>query len=176
MIWQPYHDAVLQLLPEVCRSDRHLWRTRAPLICFDVVELHLPDRVLRQFGLLQLIPAGVDTNDALHKKDRRAKSNWMSVHSTHLQEWSRREALVVQGAPSEGPSPSLHEYMAWYRRITRRLISRPSGQRPPSHYQPASTDFILVQTYFIIFNYSLFVWIFHVTNDFSSLMLESSTC
>ncbi|XP_021739853.1 serine/threonine-protein phosphatase 7 long form homolog [Chenopodium quinoa] len=50
MIWQPYTEAVMDRLPEICRSDMHIWRSRAPLICFDVVEFHLPDRVLRQFG------------------------------------------------------------------------------------------------------------------------------
>lgn len=145
MIWQPYTDTVLDLLPEICRSDRHVWRARAPLICFDAVEFHLPDRVLRQFGFVQRIPEGVDTDDGLHKKDRRAQSNWMSLHSSHLQQWSRREELAVQGTPCVGPSSLLDEYMTWYRRITRRFISRPSSERrPPSHYQPATSDLLLV--------------------------------
>ncbi|XP_021753616.1 uncharacterized protein LOC110718989 [Chenopodium quinoa] len=56
MIWQPYTEAVMDRLPEICRSDMHIWRTRAPLIFFDVVKFHLPDRVLRQFGLEKPIP------------------------------------------------------------------------------------------------------------------------
>ncbi|KAL2923366.1 Serine/threonine-protein phosphatase 7 long form-like protein [Bienertia sinuspersici] len=144
MIWQPYTEAVMERLPEICRSDPHIWRTRAPLICFDVVELHLPDRVMRQFGLEQSIPQGVDTNDALHKKDRRSQSNWESQHSMHVQEWSRREALVVQGRPFTGSSSQvMREYMAWYHRITKLIITPPSQPRPPSHYQPSSSDFLL---------------------------------
>ena len=99
MIWQPNTEAVMERLPEICRSDTHIWRTRSPLICFDVVELHLPDRVMRQFGLEQSVPQAVDTSDALHKKDRRGQSNWEFRHSIHVQEWNRREALVVQGRP-----------------------------------------------------------------------------
>ena len=96
MIWQPYTEAVLELLQEICRSDRHVWRSRVPLICFDAVEFHYPDRVMRQFMFVQRILAAVDTSDGLHKKDRRAQSNWMVVHSSHVQEWGCREELVVQ--------------------------------------------------------------------------------
>ncbi|XP_021715080.1 serine/threonine-protein phosphatase 7 long form homolog [Chenopodium quinoa] len=104
MIWQPYTEAVMDRLPEICRSDMHIWRSRAPLICFDVVEFHLPDRVLRQFGLDQPIPQDVDTDVALHRKDRRGQRNWEIQHSDHVHEWSRREALVVQGYPFTGTS------------------------------------------------------------------------
>ncbi|XP_021757408.1 serine/threonine-protein phosphatase 7 long form homolog [Chenopodium quinoa] len=131
MIWQPYTEAVMDRLPEICRSDMHIWRSRAPLICFDVVEFHLPDRVLRQFGLDQPIPQDVDTDVALHRKDRRGQRNWEIRHSDHVHEWSRREALVVQGYPFTGTSsPAMTEYMAWYRRITRLVITPPSQERP----------------------------------------------
>ncbi|XP_021769738.1 serine/threonine-protein phosphatase 7 long form homolog [Chenopodium quinoa] len=148
MIWQPYTEAVMDRLPEICRSDMHIWRSRAPLICFDVVEFHLPDRVLRQFGLDQPIPQDVDTDVALHRKDRRGQRNWEIRHSDHVHEWSRREALVVQGYPFTGTSsPAMTEYMAWYRRITRLVITPPSQERPPSHYQPATSDLLLAHAF-----------------------------
>ncbi|XP_021753157.1 serine/threonine-protein phosphatase 7 long form homolog [Chenopodium quinoa] len=148
MIWQPYTEAVMDRLPEICRSDMHIWRSRAPLICFDVVEFHLPDRVLRQFGLDQPIPQDVDTDVALHRKDRRGQRNWEIRHSDHVHEWSRREALVVQGYPFTGTSsPAMTEYMAWYRRITRLVITPPSQERPPSYYQPATSDLLLAHAF-----------------------------
>ena len=84
MIWQPYTKAVLELLSKICRSNKHVWRSRVPLICFDTMEFHYLDRVMRQFGFVQRIPAAVDTSDGLHKKDRRSQSNWTVVHSSHI--------------------------------------------------------------------------------------------
>lgn len=143
MTWQPYTEGILELLPEICRSDRHVWRTSAPLICFDIVESHHPDRVLRQFGLEQSVPAACDTSEALHRVDRRAKNkNFQLLHRTYVEEWRHRERRVVQGTPFSGRS--LAEYMSWYRRITRVLITPPTHPRPSTHYQPASNDIVLV--------------------------------
>ena len=50
-----------------------MWTARVPLVCFWLVEKHTPDRVLRQFRMVQEIPEDVDTNDALHKIDLRGK-------------------------------------------------------------------------------------------------------
>jgi hypothetical protein len=42
-------------LNDICRHDQDLWMTIVPLICYYVVEWHLPIRVVRQFGELQTI-------------------------------------------------------------------------------------------------------------------------
>ncbi|KAL7235321.1 hypothetical protein ACSBR1_018759 [Camellia fascicularis] len=64
---------------------------RVPLICFDVVEWHLPDRVLRQFGRVQSVPNWCDTKWQLHATDRRGRVgiDWSVVlvgRSYHLAE------------------------------------------------------------------------------------------
>ncbi|CAH9081634.1 unnamed protein product [Cuscuta europaea] len=51
--WMPYTDEILGLIPPVAREHTEIWRACVPLMCFDVVEHHFPDRVLRQFGLQQ---------------------------------------------------------------------------------------------------------------------------
>ncbi|XP_057527841.1 uncharacterized protein LOC130806685 [Amaranthus tricolor] len=71
MTWQPYTAAKMDALPHICTSGHEIWRSRCPLICFDIVELHLPDRVMRQFGLEQVIPQAYDTQPQLHAIDRR---------------------------------------------------------------------------------------------------------
>ena len=44
-----------------------------PLVCFHLVEIHTPDRVIRQFGMIQEIPGNVDTDTMLHAIDLRGK-------------------------------------------------------------------------------------------------------
>jgi hypothetical protein len=40
-------------LNPICKRDMELWRAKVPLICYFVVEWHLPARVLRKFGKSQ---------------------------------------------------------------------------------------------------------------------------
>ncbi|KAG9458823.1 hypothetical protein H6P81_003331 [Aristolochia fimbriata] len=53
--WQPYQDFV-QRQPAICVEGRRIWLSRTPLICLEIVELHVPDRVMLQFGLEQVTP------------------------------------------------------------------------------------------------------------------------
>jgi len=50
IVWEPYHNDVLQTLASVCREGSQIWRARTPLICFQNMEMYVPDRVLHQFG------------------------------------------------------------------------------------------------------------------------------
>jgi hypothetical protein len=55
---QPYLDpyfASIQL-SSMCLIDEDIYLMRCPLICFYVVEYHLPHRVAQQFGLRQEFP------------------------------------------------------------------------------------------------------------------------
>jgi hypothetical protein len=55
-------------LNPMCRNDQDLRRIRCPHICFYTVEIHLPHRVARQFGLAQTFPLDeVSTSIDLHK-------------------------------------------------------------------------------------------------------------
>lgn len=57
----------MQLSPQ-CTMGQEYWRSVCPLICFYVIEHHIPSRVMRQFGVLQdVLPDNVDTNKELHK-------------------------------------------------------------------------------------------------------------
>ncbi|KAL5787012.1 hypothetical protein ACOSP7_003961 [Xanthoceras sorbifolium] len=98
MIWQPYTSELLVSLPDVCVRDQHLWRTIAPLIFFDIVEWHRPDRVLRQFGLNQEIPVHCYTEVKLHAVDRRGRQhyNW-KVIMNNISSYGRlvRKAILL---------------------------------------------------------------------------------
>jgi hypothetical protein len=50
----------------ICREGFDIWLAQVPLHCFDIVEMHNLDRVMRQFGLSQHIPDYVDTREKLH--------------------------------------------------------------------------------------------------------------
>ena len=105
-----------------------MWLTISPLIFFYIVEWHRPDRVLRQFGLLQHIPEQCDTELGLHRYDLRGRHDldWMSIHHHNIQRW---EARYDHLAKAEATSTSFgynHPYMVWYRFITR-LFMTPHG-------------------------------------------------
>jgi hypothetical protein len=55
--WQPFEtDAVHGMaLNDICRRDQDLWTVIVPLVCYYVVEWHLPIHVVRQFGGLQTV-------------------------------------------------------------------------------------------------------------------------
>jgi hypothetical protein len=42
-------------LNAICRCDQDLWTVVLPLICYYIVDWHLPIRVVCQFGRLQTI-------------------------------------------------------------------------------------------------------------------------
>jgi hypothetical protein len=49
VIWQPYEtDGVQGMgLNAICRHDQDLWTVVLPLICYYIVEWHLPVRMVR---------------------------------------------------------------------------------------------------------------------------------
>ncbi|CAH9101980.1 unnamed protein product, partial [Cuscuta europaea] len=122
------HDAIynpdVRGVAPVGREHYDIWRARVPLIFFDIVELHLPDCVLRQFGYEQVIPAPVDTCVDLHKLDRRGNptEDWSLRNIRYVIVWERRAELVVIGTPTLVPSVSV-DYMRWYYSITRLFFS-----------------------------------------------------
>ncbi|KAH0634943.1 hypothetical protein KY284_037729 [Solanum tuberosum] len=53
--WTPYNE-ILHTLPRCCTVDEPLWMACVPMFCLKIVEVHAPDRVVRQFGRPQHIP------------------------------------------------------------------------------------------------------------------------
>ncbi|OAY72219.1 Serine/threonine-protein phosphatase [Ananas comosus] len=134
--WRPYTDAVIDVLPAFCVQDSAVWRSRTTLICFHIVELHVPDRVLRQFGLLQHIPIHVETIRRFTSQGR-PDEDWAHFHFAHIERWGQRLQATIDQHPIVGDDPvqATSIYMEWYWQITRRWISR-SVQRPPLTYLP----------------------------------------
>lgn len=51
--WEPYTYEVFAKLPEYLKEGSSIWLYKGPLISFHIVEQHIPDRCLRQFGMIQ---------------------------------------------------------------------------------------------------------------------------
>ncbi|KAL8505556.1 hypothetical protein ACS0TY_016699 [Phlomoides rotata] len=138
--WQPYD----MMAPDIASlSSRCLslnYMSECPLINLATVELYHPDRVLRQFGRIQVIPRDIDhTHKDLHAIDRRGRDacNWTEYHRIWIQQWNQRKLLENTMPINKGVSMS-EEYMEWYRKITRHLIS-PDHYNGYSGYQPPDT-------------------------------------
>ena len=117
-----------------------------PLICFDMVEWHWPDRVMRQFGHQQHIPGSCDNLPQLYKVDRKGKhdKDWASTHVKYIRLWDRRaESIFAPRLHDSDISRVAQEYMSWYKRITRQFLS-PQIRPPVGHYQPVAPDLYLM--------------------------------
>lgn len=53
-ICEPY-SGIVDAFTEDCLDGRRVWPYRVPMICVHIVKTHLPDRVARQFGMVQNI-------------------------------------------------------------------------------------------------------------------------
>ncbi|KAL0305798.1 UNVERIFIED_CONTAM: Serine/threonine-protein phosphatase 7 long form [Sesamum radiatum] len=62
-IWQPYDMESNVIMAYAGNFNPQLWRSICPLIFYAIVEMHHPERVLRQFGMMQNIPDQPDTRD-----------------------------------------------------------------------------------------------------------------
>ena len=122
-MWQPY-KADLGHLPAFCVAGRDMWTTRMPLMCFCIVETHHPNRVPRQFGLVQEQPNHVVYDDKLHRIDLSGKveKNWREEHASYILSWGTRQQRLCQAPPQLGEMSSNHAYYRWYRPVTRKYV------------------------------------------------------
>ncbi|XP_050228076.1 protein MAIN-LIKE 2-like isoform X2 [Mercurialis annua] len=123
--WLPYNNVDSRLIPENVTSSLILGRSKTMLICFDKAERHLPDRCLRQYGMLQGIPLDVE------HWERKTRGVDSGIHlsgkmESELNEWSARYHHIVQDDGGVDES----EYMNWYFSITRKYVGRPVSPLP----------------------------------------------
>ena len=118
--WLPYRNMDSTLIPEDIKVNLILGRSKTMLICFDKAERHLPNRCLRQYGMLQSIP-----EDVLRwERKSRGVDGGVDLSGkmeSELNEWSNRRSYIVEGDDCEDES----EYLQWYLRITRKFVGRP---------------------------------------------------
>ncbi|KAK4411772.1 hypothetical protein Sango_0250200 [Sesamum angolense] len=101
-IWQPYDMESNIIMAYAGDFNPQLWRSICPLIFYAIVEMHHPERVLRQFGMMQNIPDQPDTRDmSLHKitRSNRTGTDWVLQHILYITRWQRRYDTVIQRQP-----------------------------------------------------------------------------
>ncbi|KAK6929025.1 Aminotransferase-like, plant mobile domain [Dillenia turbinata] len=118
--WVPYTNVDETIIPEEIKDTLIIGRAKTMLICFDKAERHLPDRVLRQYGMPQPIPEDVQ------RWERKSRGVDGGVDLSlkmelELSEWFERSRNIVELDEVMDES----EYMQWYMRITRRYVGRP---------------------------------------------------
>ncbi|KAK4404328.1 protein MAINTENANCE OF MERISTEMS [Sesamum angolense] len=97
-IWPPYDMESNVIMAYAGDFNPQLWRSICPLIFYVIVEMHHPERVLRQFGMMQNIPDQPDTRDmSLHKitRSNRTGTDWVLQHILYITRWQRRYDTVI---------------------------------------------------------------------------------
>jgi len=141
----PYTPDLVAGLPAICTFGSAVWLSRTPLICFQIVEMHVPDRVLLQFGMLQHIPDPVEVVERVTMQGK-ADQHWPTYHNKYIKEWENRLISVVkhQETGTSDPTHARNCYLEWYWRITRRWISTPVECPIISYQLSGHTDKVLV--------------------------------
>ncbi|XP_028223632.1 uncharacterized protein LOC114405197 [Glycine soja] len=124
-VWEPYPSTVMSFLPPVCLVGSLAWYAVVPLICFQVIEWHQPDRVLRQFGMQQPVPESPSQPLNIHGITLKGKhdENWGQLFAPMIQQWNNRHAFRVDAYPrQEGLLSFNSDYMVWYRRKTKMFV------------------------------------------------------
>ncbi|KAH7865052.1 hypothetical protein Vadar_001673 [Vaccinium darrowii] len=130
VVWQPYSEELIESLPPFCRAGRAIWRAKVPLINFAIVEMHQPERVMRQFGFRQLVPPPSQARNALHGQTlKKGPQDWEVTNGAAVAMWNNRLQLVEpEGIPDLLHAyPAGDDYVVWYESITVPYVSRMSA-------------------------------------------------
>ncbi|KAL0296561.1 UNVERIFIED_CONTAM: Serine/threonine-protein phosphatase 7 long form [Sesamum radiatum] len=148
-IWQPYDMESNVIMAYAGDFNPQLWRSICPLIFYAIVEMHHPERVLRQFGMMQNIPDQPDTRDmSLHKitRSNRTGTDWVLQHILYITRWQRRYDTVIQRQPISNRRDTDRGYWEWYNNITRHFVSSSTDRRVESGYQPGDAPMLQIVT------------------------------
>lgn len=131
-----------------------------PIVCFESVELYLPQRALRQFGYFQPIPS--TTFFVNSKKFKLSttfyKATYSNIQDRSWEEWSNHllnERLLSTKAVR--PWDCADTYMEWYRSASHPLVANPKKRLTERRNERDATELLrrIVSCIFFIFYYVL---------------------
>ncbi|KAL0378999.1 UNVERIFIED_CONTAM: Serine/threonine-protein phosphatase 7 long form [Sesamum radiatum] len=125
-IWTPYGGEGLDIQSLPLYALQTPWHIKCPLIHYAIVEIHHPERVLRQFGMVQDIPPNLLISERrLHTLDRRGhhEQDRASYHWDYVVQWNDVQSLMVERPEIENGRDTVPDYMNWYHQITQIQIS-----------------------------------------------------
>ncbi|KAG9454910.1 hypothetical protein H6P81_007814 [Aristolochia fimbriata] len=126
--------------PSTELSGRRIWLSRTPLICFEIVELHVPDRVMLQLGLEQVTPREDVEHVTRISRKGRAREDWTLYHRDYIARWEARTESVVTGSRAYTPRHAPSDYMMWYLGATRQFISPPPTEATKVYHPRGYTE------------------------------------
>ncbi|MQL87131.1 hypothetical protein Taro_019659 [Colocasia esculenta] len=132
--WQSYLDMCQDLLGvDILNLNREL-KTVANTcthVCMAVLEVHMPERVWRQFGAPQVITPAPERYD---RKDGRGHTgkNWLVYHAINIERWNARANTILE-PPTQEEDES--QWRQWYERQSN-LYLTPFSEEPPTEYCP----------------------------------------
>ncbi|XP_073034860.1 serine/threonine-protein phosphatase 7 long form homolog [Primulina eburnea] len=123
--WIVYKKNDIDVKTIIDSYENKIWRCVCPLICFDIVEMHRPNRVMRQFRRRQSIPVAAVDNDDMHTITRigHRGTDWRDYHRHSIELWNNRMRYVAKGVRHGRSMQTDEDYFQWYNRITVRTIS-----------------------------------------------------
>lgn len=131
--WSPYGVNVVSTCPRTLYYGL--------IRCHSIIEPYASDRVTRQFGFVQTIPADLPPPDRVH---RPADARFYDVgHPPTTASWSwhyfSRVALrVAELIPAIDPWADTPDYVPWFRTVSHPIIQNPGNEdvnpvEPPSY-------------------------------------------
>ncbi|KAF3655621.1 hypothetical protein FXO37_15849 [Capsicum annuum] len=150
---RPYSPDVSATLPDYCMNGSSVWHAIVSVIAWDAVESHYPDRVLRQFGLIQNIPSRILWDFKHFQLDRRGRANfnWLYFFNKEVEIWRDKQNRNAERDDLEDDN----EYVQLYNTITHHLINNLAHQFKEGYQSFAGRHDILARTLHQIYRTTL---------------------
>ncbi|RWR93445.1 serine/threonine-protein phosphatase 7 long form [Cinnamomum micranthum f. kanehirae] len=127
-ICSPYEEIIDKLTKVVHESDRNLFTSNTTMIFYWIVEQHNSERVMRQFGLRQMVPVPFQMPFDTADKVKKSLADYSISMKEIITIWETREKTVVRGESDASPT---HEdsYMMWYALVMWLRIASPFKEK-----------------------------------------------
>ncbi|MQL77034.1 hypothetical protein Taro_009446 [Colocasia esculenta] len=133
VIWKPYTKEVMSRVSGICMESPDIWLAHVPLLCTSVMEMHVPQRVLRQFGKIQSKPQPMEQYKRVDGRGR-ANVNWAVYYTDYVSRWNERSTDIIKPVVEDVDNEvALKDYYQWYKSWTVPYLIRPRRELPAEY-------------------------------------------